>query len=91
MYGSNRCGMSWNISSQHGKKGYDLKVKIAMTSSEIEYIKPVYPGETVFVQSEKQYFRFNKLKCRVKMFDSEKNLVCKGIIAGMIIKNKNQA
>ncbi|QYA26439.1 hydroxymyristoyl-ACP dehydratase [Gramella sp. MT6] len=67
----------------------DLKAKIAMTSSEVEYLKPVYPGETVNVQSEKQYYRFEKLKCRVKMFDSENNLVCRGVIAGMILKDRS--
>jgi len=72
------------------EKEDDHKAKIAMTSSEIEYLKPVYPGETVTVESEKQYFRFNKLKCVVKMFNSEKDLVCRGVIAGMIIKDKNQ-
>ena len=60
--------------------------KIAMSSSEIEYFKPVYPGEKVTVVSEKKYFRFNKLKCIVQMKDSEGNLVCKGLIAGMILK-----
>ena len=71
-----------------GKKD-DLKAKIAMTSSEVEYLKPVYPGETVTVHSEKQYYRFEKLKCRVQMFDSENNLVCRGVIAGMILKDRS--
>ena len=71
-----------------GKKD-DLKAKIAMTSSEVEYLKPVYPGESVTVLSEKQYYRFEKLKCRVQMFDSENNLVCRGVIAGMILKDRS--
>ena len=62
--------------------------KIALSSSEIEYLKPVYPGEKVTVISEKKYFRFNKLKCSVKMMDSEGNLVCRGIIAGMLARNE---
>ncbi|SDR79092.1 FabA/FabZ family ACP-dehydratase [Gramella sp. MAR_2010_147] len=62
--------------------------RIALSSSEIEYLKPVYPGEKITVVSEKQYFRFNKLKCKVKMIDSGSNLVCKGVIAGMIVKNQ---
>lgn len=63
------------------------KQKLALTSSEIEYLKPVYPGEKVRVFSEKIYFRFNKLKCKVKMIDAEDNLVCEGVIAGMILKS----
>ncbi len=64
------------------------KPKIALSSSEVEYIRPVYPGETVTVQSEKQYFRFNKLKCRVKMLNSKNELICHGTVAGMILKEK---
>ncbi len=71
------------------EKKNEPKAKIAMTSSEVEYLKPVYPGETVTVHSEKQYYRFEKLKCRVQMFDSKNNLVCKGVIAGMILKDRS--
>ena len=58
---------------------------IALTSSEIEYLKPVYPNEKVRVTSEKVYFRFNKLKCKVSMFNEVNEEVCRGTIAGMII------
>ncbi|WP_026934362.1 3-hydroxyacyl-ACP dehydratase FabZ family protein [Christiangramia echinicola] len=64
------------------------KAKIALTSTDMEFLKPVYPGEKVKVVSTKQYFRFNKLKCRVEMFNSEDSLVCRGTISGMILKNK---
>ncbi|MEK8181146.1 3-hydroxyacyl-ACP dehydratase FabZ family protein [Flavobacterium buctense] len=57
---------------------------IALTSSEIEFIKPVYPNEKVTVISEKMYFRFGKLKCQVKMINDKGEEVCKGIIAGII-------
>jgi 3-hydroxyacyl-[acyl-carrier-protein] dehydratase len=60
--------------------------RIAMTSSNVEFIKPVYPGEKVFVKSEKKYFRFNKLKCVVIMTDTEENIICRGEISGMILK-----
>ena len=58
---------------------------IALTSSEIEYLKPVFPNQKVTVISEKIYFRFNKLKCKVSMFDEAEVEVCRGTIAGMII------
>lgn len=60
------------------------KLQIAMSSSEMEFYLPVFPGETVKVVSKKVYFRFNKLKCKVKMFNKEEKLVCRGILAGMI-------
>lgn len=58
--------------------------QIALTSNEIEFMKPVFPDEKVKVISEKIYFRFGKLKCKVKMENSEGIIVCQGIIAGMI-------
>tara|TARA_R110000796_G_scaffold88850_4_gene191922 strand:+ start:79992 stop:80444 length:453 start_codon:yes stop_codon:yes gene_type:complete len=61
----------------------DDQLQIALTNSEMEFLLPVYPDEKVIVTSEKKYFRFQKLKCLVKMHNSEGKLVCKGTIAGM--------
>lgn len=58
--------------------------EIALTSNNIDFYLPVLPGETVTVVSEKQYFRFNKLQCNVKMLNADGKLVCRGTIAGMI-------
>jgi 3-hydroxyacyl-[acyl-carrier-protein] dehydratase len=59
--------------------------KIALTSSNIEFLKPVYPNEKVTVFSEKIYFRFGKLKCKVIMTNEKNEEVCTGQIAGMIV------
>lgn len=69
---------------ENGLKG---NLQIAMTSSDIEYLLPVYPGEKVFVRSKKIYFRFGKLKCEVEMHNAENKVVCTGVIAG-IFRNK---
>lgn len=58
---------------------------IALTSNEIEFLKPVYPKEKVTVISEKVYFRFGKLKCKVRMINKLGIEVCHGTIAGMIV------
>lgn len=58
-------------------------LQVAMTSSEVDFFLPVYPGEEVHVTSRKEYFRFNKLKCSVEMRNEKKELVCRGHIAGM--------
>ena len=58
--------------------------QIGLTSTEIEFLKPVFPGEKVTVISEKIYFRFNKLKCKVKMLNANSEIVCDGTIAGII-------
>lgn len=64
------------------------EMNIALTSSEVDFFKPVFPNEKVTVRSKKEYFRFNKLKCTVEMFNESGILVCRGKIAGMIkIKN----
>lgn len=63
---------------------FNTKTAIALTSAETEFLKPVYPGEKVTVKSEKIYFRFGKLKCRVSMKNEAGEEVCRGIIAGMI-------
>lgn len=62
---------------------------IALTSTEIEFLKPVFPNEKVTVISEKKYFRFGKLKCSVKMINEKGIEVCTGSIAGIII-SKNE-
>jgi 3-hydroxyacyl-[acyl-carrier-protein] dehydratase len=58
---------------------------IALSSSEISFLKPVFPNEKVIVISEKIYFRFGKLKCNVCMKNEKGETVCNGIIAGVLI------
>ena len=60
------------------------EIKIALTSTEVDFFKPVFPAEKVIVKSKKEYFRFNKLKCKVEMFNEKGDLVCRGKIAGMM-------
>jgi 3-hydroxyacyl-[acyl-carrier-protein] dehydratase len=57
---------------------------IALTSTEIEFLKPVFPNEKVTVISEKIYFRFGKLKCKVKIINENGEEVCSGVIAGVM-------
>lgn len=64
------------------------KPQIALTSSEVDFYLPVFPNEKITVVSEKIYFRFNKLKCKIKVFNERKELVSKGTISGMF---KNEA
>lgn len=60
--------------------------QVAFTESEVQFFSPVYPEETVTVESELIYFRFNKLKCKIKMNNAKGTLVCKGVLSGMLIK-----
>ena len=60
------------------------KPQIALTSNNIDFFLAVMPKQKVNVVSEKIYFRFNKLKCKVQLFNEKNQLVCKGDISGML-------
>ncbi len=64
---------------------FSTKSSIALTSTDMEFLKAVYPKEKVTVISEKIYFRFGKLKCKVIMKNEKQEVVCSGTIAGMIV------
>ncbi|MEM0516834.1 MULTISPECIES: 3-hydroxyacyl-ACP dehydratase FabZ family protein [Aequorivita] len=61
----------------------------ALSNTQIDFFAPVFPEETVKVISEKIYFRFNKLKCNVKMLNSKNEIVAKGTISGMLLNETN--
>ena len=60
------------------------KPQIALTSSDVDFFISVKPKERVKVVSEKIYLRFNKLKCKVQLFNEKNELVCRGTISGML-------
>ena len=62
---------------------------VMLTSTAIDFMKPVFPGETITVTAEKVYFRFKKLNCTVQMTNSAGEVVCKGTIAGMVTNKMN--
>ena len=64
---------------------FNKNTSIALTSNEIEFLKPVFPKEKVTVISEKIYFRFGKLKCKVVMKNQNDEVVCSGTIGGIIL------
>ena len=64
--------------------------QIALTSHQVDFFLPVEPGERVIVHSEKIYFRFNKLKCKVRLFNANNELACRGTISGMIKPQKHE-
>lgn len=64
---------------------FNKTTTIALTSADIEFLKPVLPNEKVTIISEKIYFRFGKLKCKVLMKNDKGAEVCHGTIAGMMV------
>lgn len=61
-----------------------VKPQIVLTAHQMDFYLPVLPNEKVIVISEKEVFRFNKLKCKVKMFNEKGDLVARGHISGML-------
>lgn len=64
---------------------FNKNISIALISINIEFLKPVFPKEKVTVISKKNYFRFGKLKCEIIMKNEKEEIVCSGIISGMIV------
>ena len=58
--------------------------QIALTAHKMDFYLPVLPEEKVTVISEKEVFRFHKLKCKVRLLNSKGELVARGVISGML-------
>lgn len=71
-------------------KDENQKVNFGMTSTEIEFLRPHFPGKIVTVEAEEIYHRFGKLKMKVTLFDKDQNILAQGKIAGMLINYNNE-
>lgn len=74
-------------------KGESMKnqsIKPVFSSSNVDFLVPVFPGDVLEVSAEKVYFRFNKLKCQVVCTKVATNeIVCRGELSGMIIDGRS--
>jgi 3-hydroxyacyl-[acyl-carrier-protein] dehydratase len=61
---------------------------LALSEAQMEFLKPVYPGEQVRVEGKRVYYRFGKLKSSVRLYNEAGELACRGTISGMILKEK---
>lgn len=77
-------GIYLSGSAEGGMPGH-----VMLTSTAIDFMKPVFPGEKVTVTAQKVYFRFKKLNCTVQMTNSVGEVVCKGTISGMVTNKMN--
>ncbi len=64
----------------------DQALKFALVENHTHFLLPVPPETKVVVTSEKIYFRFGKLKCKVNMKNTSGEIICNGEISGMIVK-----
>ena len=60
-----------------------LRIVTLFTDAEVEFHRPVLPGETVTVRGEKVFWRRHKLRGKVEMFAADGTLVARGIASGM--------
>ena len=60
------------------------EIQMAFTTMQVDYYLPVFPGERVTVVSERMYFRFGKLKCKVRMTNEKGEVVAIGELSGMM-------
>jgi 3-hydroxyacyl-[acyl-carrier-protein] dehydratase len=77
-------GIYLSGSAEGGMPGH-----VMLTSTAIDFMKPVFPGEKITVTAQKVYFRFKKLNCTVQMTNAAGEVVCKGTIAGMVTNKMN--
>jgi 3-hydroxyacyl-[acyl-carrier-protein] dehydratase len=56
---------------------------VAFSSADVDFLKPVYPGETVNVRGKLKYFRLGKIKSEVELIVNEE-VACKGELSGMV-------
>jgi 3-hydroxyacyl-[acyl-carrier-protein] dehydratase len=55
-----------------------------LTSTEVSFLKMALPGKKITVISDKEYFRFDKLKCKVEAQDDSGERLAKGTFSGII-------
>lgn len=56
------------------------------TDAEVEFAKPVYPGEKVIVKGEKVFWRRKKLRTKIEMHNLEGDLIASAIASGMGVR-----
>lgn len=68
------------------QKNNEKATSFVLTSSHMDFLWPVFPGESIRVEASVVYFRFYKLKVNVQVF-KENDLVAKGVLDGMVVRD----
>lgn len=69
------------------EKNNEKATSFVLTSSKMDFLRPVFPGESIRVEALVVYFRFYKLKVNVQLF-KENKLIAKGVLDGMVLRIK---
>lgn len=54
--------------------------------AQVEFIKPVFPGETITIRGERIFWRRKKLRSKVEMFSADGKLVAQATVSGIGVK-----
>ncbi len=75
------------------KEGKDALTKWTtfFTDCQMEYYKPVLPGQKVLIKGEKKFFRRMKLQSNVKMYIGDSDLVAEGTVSGMGVLREQES
>ncbi|WP_258103514.1 3-hydroxyacyl-ACP dehydratase FabZ family protein [Marinoscillum sp. MHG1-6] len=78
------------INLEHNKSNNSDNFVPLFSSTNVDFLKPTYPGDKLKVSSRLIYYRFGKLKCSIECHNlTSDELVCKGEFSGMIVKKDN--
>jgi len=58
------------------------RYRFLFTNSEVEWLQPVYPGDTVVMRSELLAWRQRRVRASVQMFSEAGILLCKAVVCG---------
>ena len=59
------------------------KMSTLFTDADVEFLKPVYPGETITVKASRVFWRRQKLRCTCELYLSNGDLAAQGTLSGM--------
>jgi 3-hydroxyacyl-[acyl-carrier-protein] dehydratase len=60
------------------------------SDAQVEFMKPVLPGETVTIRGERIFWRRKKLRCKIEMFNSTGDLVAQTTASGMGVRQQGE-
>lgn len=63
--------------------------QIAFSEVQMEFLKPLYPADKLIVIGSPVYYRFNKLKTKVQLFNQQEEMIGRGVMSGMLYTEKH--
>lgn len=58
------------------------------SDAQVEFSKPVFPGQKVTIRGERIFWRRKKLRCRVEMTAEDGSLIAVATVSGMGVKHE---